>query len=115
VITAVHALIYARDADQVRAFLRDVLGFEFVEAHRGWPIFALPPAELGVHPADGPRYELSLMCEDLTGTMGELRARGVTFRGDPTEQSWGRGVTMVLPGAVELLLYEPRHPIAHAP
>ena len=114
-VSGIHALIYTPEADELRRFLGDIFGWSSVDAGEGWLIFALPPAELGVHPADRPRYELSLTCAELTGTMDELRARGVTFRGEPEEQSWGTGVTMVLPGGVEMLLYEPRHPIAHAP
>ena len=114
-ITGVHALIYTAEAEELRRVLGDVFGWTSVDAGEGWLIFALPPAELGVHPADQPRHELSLTCDNLAATMAELRARGITFRGEPKEQSWGSGAVMVLPGGVEMLLYEPRHPIAHAP
>src|SRR5919107_1259411 len=66
VITGVHAIMFSSDADGLRAFLRDVLGFDSVDAGGGWLIFALPPAEVAVHPADGPtRHELYLMCDDI--------------------------------------------------
>ncbi len=112
-ITGVHALIYSPEADALRAVLTDAIGWSHVDAGEGWPIFALPPAELAVHPDETPRHELSLMCDALPTTMAELSAKGITFRGEPQEQRWGVWTTMVLPGEVEVLLYEPRHPIAH--
>jgi hypothetical protein len=113
-VTGVHALVYTPEADALRKVLGDAFGWSHVDAGEGWLIYALPPAELGVHPGDRPGHELSLMCDDLAGTMAELRTRGVSFRGDPDDRGWGIVVTMILPGGVEMLLYEPRHPTAHA-
>ena len=112
-VTGVHALLYTPRADELRALLGDAFGWSSVDAGGGWPVLALPPAEVGVHPADQSTQELSLTCEDLAGTMSELAAKGVTFRGEPEDRSWGRAVTMVLPGGLDMLLYEPRHPLAH--
>ena len=111
-ITGTHALLYTSEPDQLRAVLRDVFGWKNVDAHDGWLIFALPPAELGVHPADAPSHELTLMCDDLDATVAELRAKGIEFRGEPENQGFGIVTTMVLPGGVEMLLYEPRHETA---
>lgn len=111
-ITGTHALLYTSEPDQLRAVLRDVFGWKHVDAHDGWLIFALPPAELGVHPADAPSHELTLMCDDLDSTIAELRTKGIEFRGDPENQGFGIVTTMVLPGGVEMLLYEPRHETA---
>lgn len=111
-ITGTHALLYTSEPDQLRAVLRDVFGWKNVDAHDGWLIFALPPAELGVHPADAPSHELTLMCDDLDATIAELRAKGIEFRGEPENQGFGIVTTMVLPGGVEMLLYEPRHETA---
>ncbi len=111
-ITGMHALLYTSEPEQLRAVLRDVFGWKHVDAHDGWLIFALPPAEVGVHPADEPSHELSLMCDDLDATVAELRAKGVEFRGEPENQGFGVVTTMVLPGGVEMLLYEPRHATA---
>jgi hypothetical protein len=72
----------------------------------------LPPAELGVHPAEKPSHELSLMCDDLDATVAELRAKGIEFRGEPENQGFGTVMTMVLPGGVEMMLYQPRHATA---
>lgn len=111
-ITGVHALLYTSAPEALRSVLRDVMGWQHVDAGGGWLIFRLPPAELGVHPADSPHHELCLTCDDLDATVAELRAKGVEFRGDKQEQGFGISITVVLPGDVEVLLYEPRHPTA---
>jgi catechol 2,3-dioxygenase-like lactoylglutathione lyase family enzyme len=111
-ITGAHVLLYTSQPEELRAVLRDVIGWKYVDAHDGWLIFALPPAELGVHPAETPSHELTLMCDDLDATVAELRAKGIEFRGEPEDQGFGIVMTMVLPGGVEMLLYEPRHTTA---
>jgi catechol 2,3-dioxygenase-like lactoylglutathione lyase family enzyme len=111
-ITGAHVLLYTPDAESLRAALRDALGWPHVDAGEGWLIFALPPAELGVHPSESVRHELTLMCDNLEATVAELRARGLSIGGEPQEAGFGRTVTVGLPGGVEILLYEPRHPTA---
>lgn len=117
-IIGAHALLYTSQADALRAMFRDVFGFKHVDAGEGWLIFSLPPAELGVHPAEGPTYEsgmrhqLSFMCDDINATIRELRARGVQVRGEPEDEGYGITVMLGLPGGVEVMLYEPRHPTA---
>jgi hypothetical protein len=111
-ITGTHALLYTSEPEALRACLRDVFGWEHVDAHDGWLIFALPPAELGIHPADKPAHELWFMCDDIEATMAELRAKGIAFKGEPESQGFGIVTTMVLPGGVDVLLYQPRHPTA---
>ncbi len=117
-ITGAHVLLYTSEPDAVRAILRDVFGWNHVDAGDGWLIFGLPPAELGVHPADGPtfdsgaRHQLALMCDDIGSTMAELREKGVEVRGEPEDEGWGITSTIVLPGGLDVMLYEPRHPTA---
>jgi hypothetical protein len=111
-ITGAHVLLYTSQPEELRAVLRDVFGWKHVDAGDGWLIFALPPGELAAHPADAPSHELSLMCDDLDATVAELRAKGIEFRGEPEDQGFGIVITMVLPGGVDVLLYEPRHPTA---
>jgi hypothetical protein len=100
----------------MRTVLRELLGWDYVESHDppdGWQIFRLPPAELGVHPSDGATsHQFCLMCDDLGSTIGELRAKGIEFRGEPTDEGFGITITMLLPGGVAVLLYEPRHTTA---
>ena len=112
-ITGVHALVFSKDAEAVRAFFRDVLGLPSVDAGGGWLIFALPPAELAAHPAEqSGAHELYLMCDDIAATVEELKAKGVEFATPVTEQGFGLVTRLKLPGGGELGLYEPRHPTA---
>ena len=111
-ITGTHVLLYTSEPEQLRAALRDVFGWKHVDAHDGWLIFALPPAEVGVHPGEAPSHQVSLMCDDIEATVAELRAKGIEFRGEPENQGFGIVTTMVLPGGVEMQLYQPRHPTA---
>ncbi len=113
-----HALLYSSEPEALRAVLRDVFGFDFVDTGGGWLIFRLPPSELGVHPAEGStwesrvRHQVSFMCHDIRATVADLRAKGVEVRGDPQDEGWGITTTMLLPGGVEVMLYEPLHPTA---
>ena len=111
-VNGVHAILYAKDADKARAFFRDVLGLRSVDAGHGWLIFALPPAELGVHPAEGAEYhELYLMCDNLEKTLGELKAKGVKSD-EVKDAGWGKVTSVEIPGGGKIGLYEPRHPTA---
>jgi catechol 2,3-dioxygenase-like lactoylglutathione lyase family enzyme len=108
-ITGAHSIVYSPDADALRSFFRDVLGFPSVDAGGGWLIFGLPPAELAAHPAEASGSDLYLMCDDLEATMADLRAKGVEL-GPVSDQGWGRVTAIALPDGGELGLYEPRHP-----
>ena len=112
-ITGVHAMLYAHDADAARAFVRDVLGFSSVDAGHGWLIFALPPAEYAMHPTDGAndpvRHELYFMCDDLAETVEDLKRKGVEFTSPVSDQGWGLLTTFKVPGAADMGLYQPRH------
>ena len=112
-IVGAHMLLYTSEAERLRETLRDVFGWDSVDSHDppdGWLIFKLPPAELGVHPSEGATtHQVCLMCDNLQQTMDELGAKGIEFRGEPEEESFGITTTMVLPGGVEILLYEPQH------
>ena len=110
-IVGVHALISTEDAEGLREFLTDVLELPSVDAGGGWPIFALPPAELAAHPGErGGAVELYLMCDDIEATIEELRAKGVEPSGPVSDEGWGLLTALKLPGGGELGLYEPRHP-----
>jgi hypothetical protein len=112
-ISGVHNLLYSRDAGATRAFLRDVLKLGSVDAGDGWLIFALPPAELGVHPTDAkPFSEMYLLCDDVQATVAELRAKGVDVVGEIRDEGWGLVTSIQVPGAGAIGLYQPRHPTA---
>ena len=110
-ITGMHAIVFSPQAGQVRAFFRDTLGLPSVDAGGGWLIFALPPAELAVHPAEGEaRHELYLMCDDIHATLAELRDKGIGVAREVTDQGWGLLAAIRLPDGSEFPIYEPRHP-----
>lgn len=122
-ITAVHALVYADDPVAARAFFRDVLGWPHVEEHGGWLIFRTGPSELGVHPTSGggddpdwsttQHHEISLMCDDIEATVAELKAKGAEFTRDVRDDGFGLTTSLMVPGAGEMLLYQPRHAAAY--
>jgi len=115
-ITSTHVIIYADDAEAARTFFRDVLDLPNVDAHDGWLIFKLPPAELGIHPAGGGvaggGHELYLMCDDVEETIAELGAKGVEVASGIEEAGFGRLARIKVPGAGTIGLYEPRHATA---
>jgi predicted enzyme related to lactoylglutathione lyase len=127
VITAVHTLVYSDEPEATRSFFRDVLGWRYVEhpeSEPGWLIFKTGPSELGVHPTSGTfegqayshpqHHSISLMCDDIESTVTELKAKGAEFSGPVEDLGFGLGASLVVPGAGQILLYEPRHPEAHS-
>jgi catechol 2,3-dioxygenase-like lactoylglutathione lyase family enzyme len=114
VITGLHVLVHADDAEAARAFFRDVLGWPHVDAHDGWLIFGTGPSELGVHPTDGgsAHHEISFVCDDIEQTVAELTAKGAAFAGGIESRGFGRTIALEVPGCGRMLLYEPRHPTA---
>ena len=115
-ITGVHAIVFSPQAEQVRAFFGDVLGLSSADAGAGWLIFALPPAELAVHPVDGEsRHELYLMCDDIQATLAELRGKGVEVARDVADEGWGLLAAIRLPDGSDLPIYQPRHPSPRHP
>jgi catechol 2,3-dioxygenase-like lactoylglutathione lyase family enzyme len=123
-IIGAHILLYSKDAEADRAFLRDVLGFPSVDAGHGWLIFALPPSEVAVHPVGGEPGEAAgrpgeigasfyLMCDDLAAFTRTLEAKGVTCAANHREP-WGIVTTIRMPSGGELGLYQPLHATALA-
>ena len=109
-INGVHAIVFSQEAEQVRAFFSETLGLSSVDAGGGWLIFALPPAELAVHPADTASHQLYLMCDDIHATLAELKAKGVEVTGEVADRGWGLLSSIRLPDGAEFGIYEPRHP-----
>lgn len=122
-ITAVHNLIYADDAEAARTFFKDVLGWPNLDTHGGWLIFKTGPSELGIHPTSGEHggeawstpqhHEISLVCDDIDETVAELTAKGATFSRPVRDDGFGLTTALVVPGAGELLVYQPKHPTAY--
>ena len=116
-VTGTHVLLYTARPEELRSVLRDVFGWHHVDAHDGWLIFKLPPAELGIHPASEsqamPHHELYLMCDDVHATVAELAEKGVRFTSDVEQQGFGWVVGLDVPGAGSVGLYQPRHATAY--
>ena len=121
-VIGAHFLLYSKNADADRAFLRDVLEFRSVDAGHGWLIFALPPSEIAVHPGGDDFVQLHadhsmlgcllyLMCDDLAATIQSLDAKGVKCT-EVTEAPWGKKTTIPMPSGGEIGLYQPSHPMA---
>ena len=111
-ISGAHVIVYSKNAEADRAFFRDVLGFKSVDAGHGWLIFALPPAEVALHPSDeDDGHELYLMCDDLKAEMASLTKMNVTCS-EVQEARWGSITKVRLPGGGEVGLYQPKHPTA---
>lgn len=125
-ITAVHTLVYSDDPEATRTFLRDVIGWSFAhdpKSDPGWLIFNTGPSEMGVHPTSGtwegedysePRHHsISLMCDDIEATMAELKGKGAEFGSGVEDYGFGLAAMLKLPGADDILLYQPQHPTAY--
>ena len=109
-IVGAHVLLFTPEAERVRAALRDVIGWNFVETHPGWLIFALPPAELAVHPADdGAGHELYFMSDDLKADIAALGKKHIRCS-EVQEVRWGSVTKIQLPSGGEVSLYQPKHP-----
>ena len=111
-IFGTHVIVYSENAEADRAFFRDVLKFAPVDAGHGWLIFAVPPAEAAIHPAEksGPQ-ELYFLCDDLQAEIADLARKGIGCS-DVKEARWGSSTKMRLPGGGEIGLYQPKHPTA---
>jgi catechol 2,3-dioxygenase-like lactoylglutathione lyase family enzyme len=111
-IFGAHTVVYSKDAEADRRFLRDVLGLRSVDAGRGWLIFELPPGELAVHPAEeNGSHELYFMCDDLQAEIAALAEKGVHCA-EVQEARWGSITKVGLPGGGAVGLYQPKHPLA---
>jgi catechol 2,3-dioxygenase-like lactoylglutathione lyase family enzyme len=107
-ISGAHAMIFTRDEQADRAFLRDVLEIPFIDSGGGWLIFRLPPAELGVHSGDNGFHQIYFICDDADDFVRRMQAKGVAT--DPiAEEDWGRSTGITLPGGGKLGIYQASH------
>jgi glyoxalase/bleomycin resistance protein/dioxygenase superfamily protein len=114
-ITGVHTMFYSSQPEELRAFIRDKLGFTFSDVGEGWLVFDLPEADMGCHPASdlpgqrsGTPY-LSFYCDDIVTTVAQLKARGVEFVDDISDVGYGRATHFKMPGDFHVQLYQPRY------
>jgi len=108
-IIGAHSILYSKDPEADRGFLRDVVGLPHVDVGGGWLVFGLPPAEVAVHPADrNDVHEFYLMADDIHEFIADLARRGVACT-PPQSLDWGVLTHVFLPGGGKLGVYEPRH------
>lgn len=114
-IRGLHGLFYSSDPEGLRAFLRDKLRLPHTDVGEGWLVFDLPEADLGVHPLDASgkppsgTHDLSFYCDDIQGTVADLRSRGVKFDQEVADHGYGFVTYFTMPGAVRVQLYEPKY------
>jgi predicted enzyme related to lactoylglutathione lyase len=111
-ISGVHAIIYSKQAERLREFFGEVLQYPSVDAGGGWEIFALPPAELAMHPAEDSYHELYLMCDDVHAATKKLQSKGVELAMPISDRGWGLVTRLKLPSGDQIGLYQPKHPTA---
>ncbi|HEV2121058.1 MAG TPA: VOC family protein [Candidatus Bathyarchaeia archaeon] len=108
-IKGLHALLYTPQPEELRAFIRDKLGFPFTDTGGGWLIFDMPEADLGCHPSDRVFHSVSFYCDDIHKTVQELKARGVEFTSGISDEGWGLLTHFRMPGDVQVELYQPKY------
>jgi len=109
VISGAHAILYTKDADADRAFLRDALGLADVDVGGGWLIFALPPSEVAVHPADANgRQELFFLVDDVKAFVAAMATKKVKTSPIKEEQ-WGSLTEVTMPSGAKIGVYQPKH------
>jgi catechol 2,3-dioxygenase-like lactoylglutathione lyase family enzyme len=114
-IKGVHTMFFSSEAEEMRAFIRDKLGFNFTDVGDGWLIFDLPEADMGCHPADGVdgqqtgTHQISFYCDDVEQTVKELTERGVEFTAGIEDRGYGLVTHFKMPGNCEVQLYQPRY------
>lgn len=108
-IVGAHSIIYSRNPEADRAFLRDMLGLPHVDVGEGWLIFGLPPSEVAVHPSEeNGVHEFFFMCEDVGAFVERMSGQGIAC-GPVQQMGWGMLTRVTLPGGGELGVYQPRH------
>lgn len=108
-IKGVHAMFYSPQAEELRAFFRDKLGMGYSDVGEGWLIFRPPEGEIGFHPGDEVKHDISLYCDDIYATVAELKTRGVEFTQDVQDWGYGIGTYLVAPGNLVIQLYQPKY------
>ena len=114
-IKGVHTMFYSSEVEQLRDFIKDKLGLPSTDVGDGWLIFDLPEADMGCHPVkanDSPpsgTHYVSFYCDDIETTVQELSAKGVDFVDEISEAGYGQAIHFVMPGGVEVELYQPSY------
>ena len=112
-IRGLHAMLYSSNADELRAFFKDKLGFSGTDVGGGWLIFDAPEADLGVYPTENDppsgTADISFYCDDIAQTMNELQSRGVEFTEEVQDHGYGLVTHFRVPGNFVVQLYQPKY------
>ncbi|MGA9521622.1 MAG: hypothetical protein WBV82_09170 [Myxococcaceae bacterium] len=112
-IRGLHGLFYSSEPEAARAFLRDNVKLPFTDTGGGWLIFDLPEADVGVHPTEPGQtsggHDVSFYCDDIHGTVADMKSRGVTFESDVADHGYGFVTYFTIPGGIRVQLYEPKY------
>ena len=108
-IRGIHAMFFTPKAEEARAFFKDKLQLSSTDVGEGWLVFDVAEGEIGCHPDEGARHDISLYCDDIESEVATLKDRGVEFAGPIEDDGWGRVTTMLVPGGLEVTLYQPKY------
>lgn len=113
-IKGVHTMFYSDKADELRVFLRDVIGFPAHDVGGGWLIFQLPEADMGVHPtgegsSPNGTHDISFYCDDIQTTVAEMKEKGVEFVTEIKDEGFGFTTSFLMPGDLRVMLYQPKY------
>lgn len=108
-ITGIHAMFFTPGADALRPFIRDTLGIPATDTGDGWLIFRAPAGEIGCHPDESVRHDVSFTCDDIGATVEELKSKGVEFTTEVKDYGYGPTTRFLMPGGVEVELYQPNY------
>ena len=112
-IRGIHGLLYSTDPEATRKFFKDAVKLPGSDVGEGWWIFDFPEGDLGVHPVEDPAdagtHDVSFYCDDIQGTVADLRGRGVEFTSPVEDHGYGLVTHFTVPGGIRVQLYEPRY------
>jgi len=115
-IRGVHTMFYSSQANELRAFIRDKLGWAYTDVGDGWLIFEAPSADMGVHPSDDTQphsragtHAISFFCDQIENTVADLLAKGVEFTAPIEDHGYGLVTYFQMPGGVQVQLYQPHY------
>lgn len=118
-IRGIHGLLYSSDPEATRKFFREAMKLPGSDIGDGWWIFDFAEGDLGVHavedPSDAGDHDVSFYCDDIHGTVADLKSRGVRFTQDVEDHGYGLVTHFTAPGGITIQLYEPRYEKRHAP
>ncbi len=107
-------MFYSDQPQELRAFLKEKLGFKARDVGEGWLIFDLPEADMGVHPTEGESVksgtrDISFYCEDIQQTVKELKEKEVEFLHGIEDHGYGLVTHFKAPGNFYIQLYQPKY------